>query len=66
MRGTIQNSAPQLLQPPGSYDEVILSREPGEMREKANHHRGLQEEGIVYRLRRQSISILLFLRLLGR
>ena len=66
MRGTIQNIAPPLLQPPGSYGEVIVEREPGEMRDKANQHRGLHEEGIVERLRRQAIITLVFLRLLWR
>jgi sigma54-dependent transcription regulator len=66
MRGTIQNIAPQLLQPPGGRGDVLLEREPGEMREKAHQHRGLHEEGILERMRCQSIIKVLFLRLLWR
>jgi hypothetical protein len=44
---TTQNIAPQLLQPTGGHGDVILEREPGEMRDKANHNSGLHEEDIL-------------------
>jgi len=41
---TTQNIAPQLLQPAGGHGDVLLEREAGELRNKANQNSGLQEE----------------------
>jgi len=47
MRCTTQNIVPQLLQPAGRHGDVLLEREAGEVRDKANENRGLHEEGIL-------------------
>ena len=66
LRCTTQNIAPQLLQPAGGPDEVILERESGEMRDKTNEKRGLHAEGILSRMGHQTIVKSLCVRLLER
>ena len=43
----MEHIVPQLLQPPGSHSDVLLEREPGELRDKANDNSGLHEEDIL-------------------
>jgi hypothetical protein len=47
MRGSTQNITPQLLQSAGGQGDVILEREARELRNKANEHSGVHEEGIL-------------------
>jgi hypothetical protein len=66
MRCTTQHIVPQLWQPTGGHSEVILEREPREMSDKANEQSGLHAEGILERMRGQSVAKLLYVRLLRR
>ena len=45
--GTREHVASQLLQPTSGGGDVILARQSGERRDKANAHRRLGKEGIV-------------------
>jgi hypothetical protein len=60
----MENSAPPLLQATGGPGDGIWSRQSGAMRDQANDTRGVSEEDILERMRRQSIVKPLFLRLL--
>ena len=43
----MENIVPQLLQAAGRQGDVILSRQPGEVRDEANQYSRLHEEGIL-------------------
>jgi hypothetical protein len=43
----MENIVPQLLQAAGRHRDVLVERQASEVRDQANHHSRLQEEGIL-------------------